>query len=77
MQLRLQKDLFTPCDEQLLTVVHCFKVSADKKVNKSNKDIYLCLVNEASNQSGYQVSHSQRCTVSPLIITIFDRTVKV
>ena len=71
MQLRLQKDLFTPCDEQLLTVVHCFKVSTDKKVNKGNKDIYLCLVNEASNQAGYQVGHSFNHAIMTLVLGQF------
>jgi hypothetical protein len=56
IQLRLQKDLFTPCDEQLLTAVHCFKISTDKKVTKNNKDVFLCLVNESSNQPGFQVN---------------------
>ena len=55
MQLRLQKDLFAPCDEQLLTSVHCFKAAHDKKLHKTNKDIFLCLANEATNQPGYQV----------------------
>ena len=55
IQLRLQKELFTPSDEQLLALAHCFKASSEKKSAK-NKDIYLCIVNEASNQPGYQVS---------------------
>jgi hypothetical protein len=56
IQLRLQKELFTPCDEQLLSLVHCFKaLGADKKSNKSNRDIFLCLISDTSNQPGYQV----------------------
>ncbi len=56
IQLRLQKELFTLSDEQLLALVHCFKVSNEKKSAK-NKDIYLCIVNDSvtANQPGYQV----------------------
>jgi hypothetical protein len=57
IQLRLQKELFAPADEQLLALAHCFKAAPDKKSSK-NKDIYLCIVNEAASQSGFQVSLS-------------------
>lgn len=51
IQLRLQKELFTPANEQLHSFLHCIKVSSEKKVSKT-KDIYLCIVTEASNQQG-------------------------
>lgn len=55
--MRLQKELFTPQDEQLLAFVHCQKVSGEKRGNKP-KDIYLCIVNEASSQPGFQFNIS-------------------
>ncbi len=48
MQLRLQRELFTPSNEQLLAMVHCLR-QVDK--NKATKDIFLCLVNETDRFS--------------------------
>ena len=50
IQLRLQREVFTPHNEQLLNLVHCIKLSSEKDKGKS-KDIYLCLVNEADRSS--------------------------
>ena len=62
IQLRLQKELFTLSDEQLLALVHCFKVSNEKKSSAKNKDIYLCIVNDSTtaNQPGYQVQEQMK-----------------
>ena len=49
MQLRLQRELFTPQNEQLLSMVHCLRVEKDK--NKPTKDIFLCIVNETDRFS--------------------------
>ena len=52
MQLRLQRELFTPQNEQLLSMVHCLRVpSNDKEKNKPSKDIFLCIVNETDRFS--------------------------
>ena len=54
MQLRLQRELFTPNNEQLLGMVHCLRITKgitnDKDKNKA-KDIFLCIVNEADRFS--------------------------
>ena len=50
IQLRLQKELFTPSNEQLLSMVHCNKSAGDKDRTKT-KDIYLCVVNETGRFS--------------------------
>ncbi len=50
IQLRLQKELFTPSNEQLLSMVHCIKVASEKDRSKT-KDIYLCVVNETDRFS--------------------------
>ena len=39
MQLRLQRELFTPQNEQLLSMVHCLRVEKEK--SKPTKDIFL------------------------------------
>ena len=49
MQLRLQRELFTPQNEQLLSMVHCLRVEKEK--NKPTKDIFLCIVNETDRFS--------------------------
>ena len=49
LQLRLQRELFTPHNEQLLALVHCLRTSNEK--NKPSKDIFLCLVNETDRFS--------------------------
>ena len=52
LQLRLQRELFTPHNEQLLALVHCLRVAAnEKEKNKPTKDIFLCLVNETDRFS--------------------------
>ena len=53
IQLRLQKELFAPNDEQLMAMAHCFKLSKDakeKSVGSKRKEIYLCVLNEGSPQ---------------------------
>ena len=47
MQLRLQRELFAPNNEQLLSMVHCV---SEKDKNKT-KDIFVCLVNETDRFS--------------------------
>ena len=54
MQLRLQRELFAPNNEQLLSLVHCI---SDKDKNKT-KDIYLCLINETDYTHGGGLTHN-------------------
>ena len=49
IQLRLQREVFTPQNEQLLNMVHCLKMTNEKDKSKS-KDMYLCLVNEVADR---------------------------
>lgn len=48
IQLRLQKELFTPSNEQLMCLLHCVKstVGDKKDRGKRKKDAFLCLVGE-------------------------------
>ena len=54
MQLRLQRELFAPNNEQLLSLVHCL---SDKDKSKT-KDIYLCLINETDYTHGGGLTHN-------------------
>ncbi len=53
IQLRLQRELLDPQDEQLLALVHCHG-NADKKGKK--KDLFVCLVNKTTQSQGFQIS---------------------
>ena len=54
MQLRLQRELFAPNNETLLSLVHCI---SDKDKNKT-KDIFLCLINETDYNHGGGLTHN-------------------
>ena len=60
IQLRLQKELFAPNDEQLMAMAHCFKASSAATTGQSGgttsaggglkrKEIYLCVLNDTSS----------------------------
>ena len=44
IQLRLQKELFAPNDEQLMAMAHCFKSQVSSAASKK-KEIFLCVLN--------------------------------
>ena len=58
IQLRLQKELFAPNDEQLMAMAHCFKATAattgqgggtTSGGGLKRKEIYLCVLNDTSS----------------------------
>ena len=59
IQLRLQKELFAPNDEQLMAMAHCFKATAattgqgggttSAGGGLKRKEIYLCVLNDTSS----------------------------
>ena len=62
IQLRLQKELFAPNDEQLFAMAHCFKLDRGGALREKSgrtsgvtaggrrKEIYLCILNEGNPQ---------------------------
>ena len=51
IQLRLQKELFAPNDEQLMAMAHCFKSQVSSAASKK-KEIFLCVLNEIGHRGG-------------------------
>ena len=51
IQLRLQKELFAPNDEQLMAMAHCFKSQVSSAASKK-KEIFLCVLNEIKGGAG-------------------------
>ena len=68
IQLRLQKELFAPNDEQLMAMAHCFKATSAATTGQGGtsggqkrKEIYLCVLNDTTsshhgNKGGLNIS---------------------